>query len=441
MSASPKDQLHHIVIVGGGAGGLELATQLGNTLGKAKKARITLVDASFTHIWKPLLHEVATGVLNSFADELNYVAHAHQHHFDFSLGCMESLDRGQQLIWLAPKRGENGEIVIPRRSIHYDTLVIAVGSVVNDFGNESVREHCYFLNNRDEADHFQQMFLQKCFQVQAQQEPIKPGQLDMAIIGAGATGVELAAELKYALKLLVDYGLDRIDPEKDVNITVIEAGKHILPVLPQKVSDPVLRTLESLGINVYTEEMVTEVNDHEVITKSGLRIPSAMTVWAAGIRAPDFLANIDGLETNQINQIMVKTTLQSTVDDNIFALGDCACCPQQDSDRPVPPRAQSAHQQASMLVKSMARRLRGKSLPKFVYKDHGTLISLSRFGAMGRLMGGWSGCYYVDGFMARMFYRGLYKLHQRSLHGTWRVMLQTAANFLTQRLRPRLKLH
>ncbi|WP_165601745.1 FAD-dependent oxidoreductase, partial [Methylobacillus sp. MM3] len=111
---------HRIVIVGGGAGGLELATRLGRTLGKRGKAQVTLVDAHLTHIWKPLLHEVAAGSLNSSEDELNYVAQAKWNHFEFQLGRMQGLDRACKRVRLAALVDENGVELVPERDIAYD---------------------------------------------------------------------------------------------------------------------------------------------------------------------------------------------------------------------------------------------------------------------------------------------------------------------------------
>ena len=215
--------LHHIVIVGGGAGGLGLATQLGHKLGKAKKAKITLIDAHLTHIWKPLLHEVAAGTLNSFEDELNYFAHSVKHHFEFQLGRMVDIDRSNKKLQLAPLSDEQGQQVAPARAISYDTLVVAIGPTANDFGTQGARDNCIFLDSRPQADRFQQQFLNMYLQAHALPADVSPPpELNVAIIGAGATGVELAAELHHACHEFVRYGLDDIAPQ-NVNITLIEA--------------------------------------------------------------------------------------------------------------------------------------------------------------------------------------------------------------------------
>jgi len=440
-----ETRLHHIVILGGGAGGLELATKLGNTLGKKGRARITLVDAEMTHLWKPLLHEVAAGSLNSYEDELNYLAQAHWHHFHFRLGRVDMIDRDKQEISTEPRYDEEGREFIPRRNLHYDTLVIAVGSVSNDFGIPGVRENCHFIDRRQQADHFHQHLLRSCFTAQAQETPIREGQLHIAIAGAGATGVELAAELYTSSRELVEFGLDRINPERDVKIMIVEANDRILPGLPGNVSGEVAEQLRSLGIELCTGERITEATPEGFSTRSGKFINAEIKVWAAGIKAPDFLAGIKGLEVNRINQLQVLPTLQTTNDEYIFAFGDCASCPMANGNGTVPPRAQAAHQQASLLAKSLPRRLAGRSLPRYRYLDYGSLISMSRYTTVGNLMGNlarlWTTNVFVEGYFARLVYKSLYKMHQLALHGIIRVTATTLANLLTRRTKPRMKLH
>jgi len=429
---------HRIVIVGGGAGGLELATRLGKTLGKRGKARVTLIDTNLTHIWKPLLHEVAAGSLNSSADELNYVAQAKWNHFEFQLGRMCGLERERKCIHLAATLDEQGFEQVPARTLGYDTLVIAVGSTTNDFGTQGASEHCIFLDTREQAERFHRQLLSHYMRAHASEG--QHGTLNLAIVGAGATGVELAAELHHAARELAAYGLDGIKPE-NMSITLIEAGPRVLPALPERISQPVHQTLRDLGVHVLTDAAVSEVTDEGLHTRNGGFVPASLKVWAAGIRAPKFLHEIDGLETNRINQLVVRPTLQSTRDDDIFAFGDCAACPQPDSDRTVPPRAQAAHQQASLLAKSLALRLEGKDLPSYRYRDYGSLISLSSFSAVGNLMGNLTGSIMLEGWLARMFYISLYRMHQIALYGVARTALMMIGDKLSTSTAPRLKLH
>ena len=431
---------HRIVIVGGGAGGLELATSLGKTLGKRGTASITLVDANLTHIWKPLLHEVAAGSLNSSEDELNYVAQAKWNHFEFQLGRMSGLDRATKQIQLsATLDPETGLELVPARSIGYDSLVIAVGSTTNDFGTQGAAEHCLFLDTRKQAERFHQQLLNHYLRAHAGHDESR-AQISVAIVGAGATGVELAAELHNAAKELAAYGLGRIAPE-NMRITLIEAGPRVLPALPERIGNPVHKTLEKLGVTVLTNAAVSEVTAESLMTSSGQVIPASLKVWAAGIRAPAFLQEIDGLETNRINQLVVRPTLQTTRDDDIFAFGDCAACPQPGTDRNVPPRAQAAHQQASLLAKSLKLRIEGKALPEYTYKDYGSLISLSHFSAVGNLMGNLTGNVMLEGWLARMFYVSLYRMHQAALYGLFRTGMPMLGSRIGRGTEPRLKLH
>ena len=433
---------HHIVIVGGGAGGSELATQLGDTLGRKGRATITLVDHMRTHLWKPLLHEVAAGSMDPDQHRLDYLAQARWHHFRFQLGEMDGLDRGMRRISVAPWHDESGVEVIPRRTIGYDTLVMAIGSHTNDFGTPGAQEFALSLDTPRDAEHFHQRLLNACLRANAQSEPLRPEQLHVAIIGAGATGVELAAELHKTTRELLAYGLDRINPERDVKFSIIEAAPRILPALPERLSEATKELLLGLNVQVLTGERVTAVAASGVHTASGQFVPAELVVWAAGIKAPDFLKDIDGLETNRLNQLVVKATLETTRDPDIFAFGDCAQCPWPGRPRPVPPTAQAAHQQASHLVGTMHRRLRGKPLRPWNYRDFGSLVSLGEYSTVGTLMGKLiGGALFIEGYFARVMYVSLYKLHLYALHGFARVFFETLARLITRRTEPRVKLH
>ncbi|MCS3902546.1 NADH dehydrogenase [Methylohalomonas lacus] len=444
MSNPERSKRHQIVIVGGGAGGLELATKLGDKLGRKQQADITLIDAALTHLWKPLLHEVAAGTMNSYEDELSYLAQAHWHHFYFRLGRVGDLDRERRVVSTEPTLDEDGNVFIPSREFHYDTLVFAVGSETNDFGVEGVREHCHFIDRRNQADAFHQHLLRCFYKAHTRTTDLRPGQLGIAIAGAGATGVELAAELHDATHQLATFGLDGVNPDEDIQISILEAAERVLPALPERLTDQVTNQLHKLGVDVLTSERIVKATAEGFHTESGHFIPAEIKVWAAGIKAPQFLAEIDGLETNRVNQLAVERTLQTTRDENIFAIGDCAACPQDDGEF-VPPRAQAAHQQAATLVKTIRRRLQNEPPLKYTYVDYGSLINLSRYTAVGNLMGGitrkWTGSVVIEGLMARLMYFSLYKMHQLALHGAARVIMTTIANVLTRRAKPRMKLH
>jgi len=435
---------HHVVIVGGGAGGLELATRLGDTLGKRGEATITLVDKTATHLWKPLLHEVAAGSMDIDEHELEYLAQARWHHFHFRLGAMEGLNRVMKEIYIAPTYDDEGVELIPRRAMRYDTLIIAVGSVSNDFGVPGVKENCVALDTQADAAVFHRRLINACIRAQTQQMSLRPGQLNVAIIGGGATGVELAAELHNTTRELAAYGLDRIDPDRDIRLSIVEASPRVLPALPELLSLEVQRQLHDLNVDLFLGERVTKVDATGVHTQSGRVIPSGLVVWAAGIKAPEFLKDMGKLETNWVNQLVVKPTLQTTRDPDIFAFGDCAACawPEMGEGALVPPRAQAAHQQASMLVKTVNNRLHGKALPEFKYRDFGSLVNLGKYSTVGNLMGGLTkGALFIQGTFARIMYMSLYKMHLYALHGLSKVILDTVARMITRRTEPHVKLH
>ncbi|MEI7253795.1 NAD(P)/FAD-dependent oxidoreductase [Dickeya dadantii] len=427
-----------IVIVGGGAGGLELATSLGRKLGRKKKAEITLVDRNHSHLWKPLLHEVATGSLDDDMDALSYLAHARNHHFNFQLGMLTDIDREQRTVQLAEIRGEQGELLVAARSLPYDILVVALGSTSNDFGTPGVKDHCIFLDNPKQARRFHNEMLNLFLKFSASQG--EKEKVNIAIVGGGATGVELSAELHNAVKQLHSYGFDSLSNQA-LNVTLVEAGERILPALPPRISGAAHHELTKLGVRVLTKTMVTSAQQNGLNTKDGEFIDADLMVWAAGIKAADAMKDIAGLETNRINQLVVEPTLQTTRDPAIFAIGDCASCPQPGGGF-VPPRAQAAHQMASRCYANILALMNNQPLKPYVYKDHGSLVSLSKFSTVGSLMGNlMRGSVMVEGRIARFVYISLYRMHQIALHGYIKTGLMMLVGSINRVIRPRLKLH
>jgi len=436
------EALHQIVVVGGGAGGLELVTRLGDKLGRRGKAAVTLIEKKRTHLWKPLLHEVAAGSMDIGMHELDYLAQAHWHGFRYRVGEMSGLDRSRRLVHVAPFRDEEGLLVTERQLVAYDTLVLAVGSLSNDFGTPGAKEHAILLESQAEAERFHRRLVNACIRAHTQAEPLRPEQLQVAIIGAGATGTELAAELHRTMRQLVAFGLDRIDPDKHIKIHLIEGGQRILPALPERLSSAAQRLLEGLQVKIHTSAMVSQVLPNGVRLASGQFIAAELVVWAAGVKAPDVLKDLAGLESNRLNQLVVLPTLATTRDPNIFALGDCAACPWPGHQQPVPPRAQAAHQQATHMLKQMKRRLAGKPLLAWRYRDFGSLVALGHYSTVGNLMGRLIGRnLFIEGYIARLMYRSLYKMHQLALHGVTKVSLDTLARVITRRTEPHVKLH
>ena len=437
---------HKIVIVGGGAGGLELATRLGKAYGRGNKVIVTLVDKNRTHIWKPKLHEIASGSMDFGDHEVDYMAQAHWNHFTFRIGELKGLDRTNKTIDLFPYLDSDGSPVTPIQQIEYDTIVVCVGSLSNDFGTQGVKEFALKLETQHDAKQFHSKMVNACIRAHHQKEVIHKRQLHVAIIGAGATGVELAAELHRTTREVVAFGLDRIDPEKDIKVSLIEAAERILPALQPRFSLATEDLIKKLGVQVFTSSKVMEVMSNGIRLADGRVLESELVVWAAGVKAPDFLKDLGGLETNRINQLVVLDTLQTTRDIDIFALGDCAACPCPDEDGGrggiVPPRAQAAHQQASHLFEQIKRRLSNKSLRPYRYKDFGSLVSLGKFSTVGNMMGGLIGKnLMIEGYFAKLMYLSLYKLHELAIHGFIKTSLYTFARMITKQTNPTVKLH
>ena len=434
--------LPDIVVVGGGAAGLELVTRLGNRLGRPGRARVSLVECARVHLWKPLLHEVAAGSLDPDAYEVNYLAQAHWHGFGYRLGEMIGLDRRAKQVQLAATVDEDGRQITPPRSVGYDVLVIAIGSVTNDFGTPGVAQHAVPLETPTQAARFNRRLVNACLRAQTQPGPIYPGQLHAAIIGAGATGTELAAELHRTLREVVAYGLDRINPDRDIRIVLIEAADRILPALPERISQATHRLLDRMGVEVRTGARVKEVTSDGVRLADGSFIPAELVVWAAGVKAPEVLRSLDGLEVNRINQLVVEPTLQSSRDPNIFAIGDCAACPWRGGSTQVPPRAQAAHQEAAHMVRQIERRLRGQPLRPYEYRDFGSLVSLGSHTTVGSLMGFLFGRgMFVEGVFAKVMYHSLRMMHERALNGTLYAVVSFFSRELSRRTGPPVKLH
>jgi NADH dehydrogenase len=441
-AGSDSENLHRIVVVGGGAAGLELVTQLGDRLGRRSRAAVTLIECARTHLWKPLLHAVAAGSLDPGEYEVNYLAQAHWHGFRYHYGEMIGLDRAGKEVHLGATVDDEGRQISPARSIGYDTLVIAIGSVTNDFGTPGVAKYAVQLETPAQAERFNHRLVNACLRAQTQTEPVRPGQLHVAVVGAGATGTELAAELHRTIREVIGYGLDRIDPQRDVRIVLIEGAPRVLPGLPERISQETHRLLDKMGVEVRTGAQVTEVSLDGLTLADGSFIASELVVWAAGVKAPEVLSRLDGLEANRINQLVVESTLQTTRDPDIFAIGDCAACPRVGTTTSVPPRAQAAHQEAAHMVRQIHLLLRGAPLQPYTYRDFGSLVSLGKWSTVGNLMGFLSGRgIFVEGLFARLMYRSLRLMHEQALGGTRRALLATIARAFAHRVDPPVKLH
>ena len=438
-AADPDQSTNAVVIVGGGAGGLELACKLGRRLGPG---RVTLVDQRLFHVWKPSLHEVAAGTLDIHQEGLSYLMLAHDNDFDFVFGPLIAMNADAHWISVGAVGDDKDEAIIPERRIRYGSLVIAVGSTANYFGIPGAAEHALALNGPHDAERFRLRMLKAMTMADLKKAANPDAGLDIVIIGGGATGVELAAELREASKVLGNYGLHRLASDADVRLTLLEGAPRILAPLSEKVSNAATDLLGERHVRVVTDCRVAGIEVDRVVDDQGNTYRADLCVWAAGIKAPDFLSTL-GLPVIRSGQLDVDGRLSVKGIADVYALGDCAACAGADG-KLVPPRAQTAHQQADYLVDAFMRREKGlaASSKPYVYRDHGSLVSLGTTSSVGSLMGSlFRASWFVEGLFARMMYASLHLMHHRAVLGTTRTVVLALARFLVKRATPLVKLH
>ena len=428
-----RGEVPHIVLVGGGVAGIILATRLGRLLGLRGRARVSLIDRSWIHVWKPMLHTFAAGTWNIYQQQVQFVAHARMHHFEYIPGQLDAIDRTARRIRLAPLQAE-GEVVAGARELAYDILVLAIGSRANDFGTPGVVEHCHFIDSHDQADAFNARLRAHVVRSFAQ-----GGNIDIAIVGGGATGVELAAELSRMVELAAGYGEAEI--RRRLRLTLLESAPRILSAFPEAISDLAASQLRLLGVNMRTGVRVVAADADGFQLEGGERVAAALKVWAAGIRASSRFDD-SGLELNRAGQVVVGPNLLAKGEQHIFALGDCASLVPEGAGRPLPSTAQVANQQAIHLIRHLPDWLRsGKPVPPFSFHDFGALVALSEYNAFGTLgrFGFFKGGF-IKGRFAQLSHVVLYRRHQLSLHGPSRAALLWLAERLNALVQPPIRI-
>jgi len=426
--------VHRIVVVGGGIAGIVIATHLSRRLARSKTAEILLIDHNFSHVWKPMLHTFAAGTANYGSENISFFSQAKRSGFKYWPGELAGLDRSRKLVDLGPVRLPDATKSLPGRSLPYDTLILAVGSRANDFGTPGVAENCHFVDNIGEANAFNNLLRSRMLQaIDARTD------LHVVIVGGGATGVELSAELARRTEILSSYVHEATATR--VHLTLIETGPRLLGPFPERISKAVEAKLRRIGVDVRTKTKVVESDKDGVVLEGGQRIDAALIVWAAGIKAPEVVAKLDGLDVSRQGQILVRPTLQSKQDDSVFALGDCSSLPGKDG-KPLPTTAQVARQQAVFLARSLARHLgQNRPLAEFHFRDMGSLVSLADYAAYGTL--GSYGFFrggFLKGRLAHVAHAALYRMHQMSLYGPVRGGVVSLTDDLARAVRPRVDL-
>lgn len=427
-----------ILVVGGGVAGIEIATELGRRARRrtrqGKRFAVTLLDADSAHVWKPMLHTIAAGTRDVHQQQVAYAAQAHGAGFTYQPGAMCGLDRARKEVEVAAITHPDGRVLLAPRRLAYDVLVMALGSQANDFGTPGVKEHCHTIDSRKDAGNFNQEI-----RIHILQSAAEKSDLSIAIVGGGATGVELAAELVQLAEAADAYGAAGMASR--IRTTLIESGDRLLSGFPEDISEAARLRLGQLGVAVKTGAQVAAAEAAGFRLKTGELLPAMLKVWAAGVKAPEFLHALDGLETGKNNQLVVQPGLQTTRDPCIFAVGDCASLKLPGMQQPLPPTAQVAHQHARHLVKHLPGWLDGTPMPDFSYHDFGSLVSLAQYDAYGSL--GQFGLFQgisIKGRLAQLSHAMLYRAHQERIHGFWKGGLVWLVDRLGRRLRPSIRL-
>lgn len=412
--------------------GLELATRLGRDLGRRKTARIVLVDSAPTHFWKPLLHSVAAGTIDPIHYHVDLARQAIDNHFEFLCGEVVDVDRAGQTLAV---RARLPHAVGHESTLHYDRLVLSFGSVTNFFGIPGAEAHCLSLDGVEQAEAFRRRFLRLCAATSG-----SAPRVNVVIVGAGPTGVELAADLRHTVDTLVRYRLNALQSPCQVRITIIERGPRLLPTLDPALSEAAARKLRELGIEIRTDTAVAEVTAEHVTTATGDVYPAAIAVWAAGVQGPSINTRL-GIALNRNKQVLVDGQLRAVDDAHIHAMGDCSAMQASSSKDMVPPSAQAARQQAIFLHGVLARPARGAP-PAFRYRDQGTLVSLGEYGAVGMLRQAIGERYLnVQGAIAKAAYRVGYERYVMANLGPMRMCAQMLVRWVRSRWLMPVKWH
>ncbi|HZW14906.1 MAG TPA: FAD-dependent oxidoreductase [Brevundimonas sp.] len=422
---------HDIVIVGGGAGGLELAARLGRRLGRREgRRRVLLIDRSIFHLWKPSLHEVAAGSMDSHQEGLSYPVLARRNNFSFAFGELTGLDPTTRTLTLGEIRDDDGDVLVAPRTLGFNTLVLAIGSGSNLFGTPGAAEHVHLLEDVADAEAFNKRLTSAFLAAAYSDEPA----LAIAIVGAGATGVELSTEL---IEGHAELSAGLTEAQRfDLSVTLVEAAPRILGGLPERVAAKAARALEARGVRLLTDAKVEAVHADRLETAKG-EVPAELIVWAAGVKAAESNRDL-GLEVGRLNQFVVDDHLRTSAS-GIYAMGDCAEAPGP-GGRPVPARAQAAAQQAAWLARALSSPSHDPG--PYVYRDKGSLVSLGGDSGVGSLMGGLGGPnFLIEGLLAKWAYMALHLDHHRAILGVRRTALLALSRLLHRRVSGRLKLH
>ncbi|MFC4765716.1 NAD(P)/FAD-dependent oxidoreductase [Dyella koreensis] len=360
------DARPHVVILGGGFGGLAAARQLDDP-----SLRVTLVDRRNHHLFQPLLYQVATAGLSapSIAAPLRQILRK-QSNATVLLDEVLDIDLAKRQVQLA------------HGTLDYDFLIVATGATHAYFGHDDWAQHAPGLKTLDDAFTIRRRVLLAFERAEREDDPERRQEwLNFVVVGGGATGVELAGTLAEIARHTLPREFRRSDPRR-ANVLLVEAGPRLLPAFATDLSEKAQRQLEKLGVQVRTGTAVTAIDDNGVIL--GDQPLSARTVlWAAGVAASPLGRKLH-VPLDRAGRVQVSPDLNLPDHPEVFVVGDLASVSQPDG-KPVPGVAPAAKQMGRYAALCILARLRGeKTVQPFRYRDDGSLATIGRMAAVAQ---------------------------------------------------------
>ena len=406
---------HHVVIIGGGFGGLYATKSL-----KRAPVQVTLIDRRNFHLFQPLLYQVATGGLSpaNIAAPLRAIL-KRQENVRVLLG--EAIDIDVS----------NRRVVLSDGEVSYNTLIIAVGVRHHYFGRNDWEELAPGLKTIEDATEIRRRVLLAFEAAERERVPERlRAWLTFVVVGGGPTGVELAGTLGEIARHTLKHDFRAINPA-DARIVLVEGMDRVLPPYPPTLSARAEAGLSRLGVTVRTRAMVTDIDADAVTIRCGERserIPTRTVLWAAGVQASalgGILASATGAAVDGVGRVVVEPDLSVAAHPEVFVIGDLAHFSHQ-TGTPLPGVAPVAMQQGRYVATLIVRRLRGETMPPFRYRDYGSMATIGRAEAVADL--GWVR---FSGFFAWLAWLFIHLIHLVQFQNRLLVLIQWAWNYVT----------
>ncbi len=405
-----SDEKKHIVIVGAGFGGIKLAKMFAR-----EDVKVTIIDRHNFHLFQPLLYQVSTAILSE--DEIAYPIRA-----------FFRKNKNVEL-FMAKAQGVDSErkvVITNHGEISYDYLILAAGATTNFFGMKNVEKYSYGMKTLQEALHIRNHVLHMFERADKKQdnEEERRRMLTFVCVGGGPTGIEEAGSLAELIYHVMKDEYHRLNFD-EVSVKLIEATDKVLPMMPQDLRDETVRVLQRKGVDVMLNTQVMDCDENGLTLKDGTLIPTKTVIWAAGVKAVPFIAEL-GFETDRAGRVIVNEKLQVNGHPDIFAIGDCANF-QHGTERPLPTVAPVATQQAVVCFENVKKLMHGQNdLATFTYKDLGAMATIGRGDAV-MCKGGMK----MKGFFAWSAWLIVHLMRLAGAHTNITVSLKWMWNFLS----------